>query len=69
MVHGTGVNVTRSGEASNIKYRNVEFSRDSLGLSTQLVTLKPRSLYWYRYACMDCDDWSMSSTLSDTGAT
>lgn len=53
IVHGTGVNFTSGGQPSNIKYRNVEFSRDSLGFSTQLLTLKPRSVYWYRYACMD----------------
>ena len=50
---GTTVGSKKDGQPSNIRYRTVELTRDSSGLSTQMVTFRPHPLNWHRFVSMN----------------
>ena len=50
---GTTVGTKKDGTTSNIRYRTVSLTHNSLGFSTQLVSFTPHPICWHKYATMD----------------
>lgn len=53
IVHGSRVCANAAGDTGNVRFRTLDFSRDTSGYATQLLTLRPEPCTAFMYVTMD----------------